>query len=123
MVREKFEDYNMPRTPTWNAKFPEVPVDKDGNWLQYPSYQQTEWKPVDPFHARMSVVGMYSGRSAKGIYLNDDTGKKYPMFVSDLVAALQNDGLVMEDGWMIGWWTAGKRGANYGVRFFGKDQP
>ena len=110
------------RTPTWNPQAPEVPVDKNGNWMQYPGYDAT-YVPVDPFYSAMYVDGMYSGRSAKGVILKDETGKKYPMFIADLVKALQNPDMFMSMGTMRGYWAATKRGANYGVKFVGRHDP
>lgn len=105
----------------WNPLSPEVPVDKDGNWLSYPSYGQTAWELVFPFYGELEILSMYHGRSAKGLNLRDvNTGKTFPMFIGDLVDALQNGTFTVdqtpEGGRLKGWWTASKRGANYGLK-------
>jgi len=114
----------MPRTPTWNPRAPEVPVDKDGNWLHYPDWKFDHWEPVDPFYARLIVDDMYAGRSAKGVILkNDTTMVKYPMFITDMVKALQHHELHASGGSLAGFWAATKKGANYGIRFVGATDP
>ena len=107
-------------TRPWNPRKPEVPVDRNGDWMAYPGYGQQSWEPVRPFHARMTIDGMESGRSAKRVILKDDKGRKYPMFVADLVKGIQMGTLevhsgVDSPGTITAWWTASKRGANYGI--------
>lgn len=107
----------------WNPKLPEMPVDKDGNWVSYPVYNG-QWEVVhQPFHAVMEIEGIHSGRSAKNVILKDvATGKTYPMFVVDLVNGIQKGTLnVTSDGQgtpgnIIATWTGSKRGANYGIK-------
>lgn len=110
-------------TRQWNPNIPEMPVDKDGNWMDYPVYGHVGWETIhQPFYARMQVDGMRTGRSSKKIILKDvDTGKTYPMFVSDMVAAFQVGSFQIstdEDGAGIitAYWTGAKRGANYGIK-------
>ena len=113
-------------TRPWNPDKPEVPVDKNGNWLAYPDYRQETWEPVRPFFAVMTIDGMETGRSAKRVILKDDKGKKYPMFVSDLIDGIKKGtfdvfseiggGSDGEGGRISSWWTASKRGANYGIK-------
>ena len=92
-----------------------VPVDANGNWQSYPHYN-SGWDYNITITARMKVDGMYSGRSAKGIILEDLlTGKRYHMFIADFVQAAQN--LIITAGIfeeML--WTASKRGTNYGIK-------
>lgn len=109
------------RTPTWDAKRPLVPVDKDGNWLHYPSYEHSDWEDVKPFWAVLRVDGLRTGRSAKYLILEDTvTNKQYPMFVSDLVKGIQQGALDVDgnggEGYLTALWTASKRGANYGIK-------
>lgn len=111
-------------TPDWNPHIPEMPVDKDGNWLNFPGYGQTGWEKVyQPFHAVMEIDGMRTGRSSKIVVLKDRaTGKTYPMFVADLVKGIQTGAFevtVGDDadvGRITAWWTGSKRGANYGIK-------
>lgn len=34
-------------TPEWSAHKPQMPVDKDGNWISYPDYRHVSWVPAD----------------------------------------------------------------------------
>lgn len=106
-----------------------APFDGDGNMVSYPNptwerYTDADGRPrtrrvpaeltpVEPFHADMRVIGMETGRSAKRIVLQDSvTGKRYPLFVADIVKLLQ-------DTTLSGTWEACKRGQNYGIRRVG----
>lgn len=115
----------MNYNPVWNAKKPVVPVDRDGNWLHYPNHWQMRegggCQPVEPFWATMRLAGMNSGRSAKYLTLeNVETKVQYPMFISDLVKAIQNGAVEVKgsdgEGYLSGNWTGSKRGANYGIK-------
>ena len=92
-----------------------VPIDANGNWQSYPYYSHG-WDYNTTITARMKIDGMYSGRSAKGIVLEDLlTGRKYHMFIADFVEAAQS--LIIVTGHfeeML--WTASKRGTNYGIK-------
>jgi hypothetical protein len=106
----------------WNPNLPEMPVDKDGNWLSYPDYGQVGWEAVhQPFFATLKIEGMESGRSAKRVILRDiNTEKKYPMFVADLIKCIQSGAVSVlgdgENGYLTANWTGSKRGANYGIK-------
>lgn len=108
----------------WNPRRPQVPVDKNGNWMAYPDWRFTGWETIhQPFYAVMEIDGMETGRSAKRVILkNVDTGQKYPMFVADLVGGIKEGafivtvGQLQSSGKISGWWTACKRGANYGIK-------
>ena len=116
----------MPMSRTWNAKRPEVPVDRDGNWLHYPQRQYAyvdgkytsfdiEWKVVEPFWAHLEVVTLNTGRSAKYVTVKDvDRRITYPMFVSDLIDVIRY--AKVENGRISALWTASKRGQNYGIK-------
>lgn len=110
--------------PTWNPHQPQMPVDKDGNWVSYPGWGTSSWETVyQPFHAVMEIDGMHTGRSAKNVILKDKaTGKTYPMFVADLVSGIQKGTLQVQSnndgapGTITAWWTGSKRGTNYGIK-------
>lgn len=109
------------RETAWSPRRPQVPVDDDGNWLAYPDWRCKTWEPVRPFYAQMTIAGMESGRSAKRVILKDAEGKTYPMFVADLVKGIQNGTFEVHTqlegpGIIEAWWTAAKRGANYGIQ-------
>lgn len=105
---------------TWNPRRPMVPVDKDGNWLAYPDFRTASWEAVRPFFAQLTIDGMETGRSAKRVIFKDANGKKYPMFVADLVKGIQKGTFAITPtdggGVVSAWWTATKRGANYGIQ-------
>lgn len=112
-----------PSDPEWNPHQPQVPVDENGNWLSYPDYFCKGWTRVYPFHAVMVIDGMRTGRSSKVVVLKDTaTDKRYPMFVADLVKGVQQGtlGVSFDEGEGVGkisaWWTASKKGANYGIK-------
>jgi hypothetical protein len=115
------------RSPDWNPKAPEMPVDNKGNVLHYPaSYHMKDgggwvtWQM--PWYAELILDGSTSGRSAKYLNLVDDDGKNYPMFVTDLVQGIQKGTLEVSGGKFKGWWTGSKRGANYGIKTVGLDE-
>lgn len=106
------------RVPEWNPNKPQMPVDKDGNWLSYPTYNQVGWETVyQPFFAELEIDGMRTGRSSKVVVLKERaTGKFYPMFVADLVKGIQHGHFTVAGGVISGYWTGSKRGANYGIK-------
>lgn len=100
----------------WDAKNPEVPVDKEGNWMSFLGWNQAGWLTVTPFRATLTVDSMRTGRSSKVVVLTDDMGKSYPMFVADLVKGIQDGSLEIVAGQLTATWTVSKRGANYGIK-------
>jgi hypothetical protein len=102
----------------WNPKRPQMPVDKDGNWLNYPGYGHTAWETVEhPFYAEFEIDGIRTGRSSKIVVLKDrKTDKTYPMFVADLVKGIQHGHFTVAGAVISGYWTGSKRGANYGIK-------
>lgn len=107
--------------PQWNPKKPKVPIDKDGNWLSYPGFDQESWEDVTPFWAVMRIDHMRTGRSSKVVILQDiETKKVYPMFVADLVKGIREGTMDVKggdgEGYLAALWTASKRGANYGIK-------
>lgn len=109
-------------TRPWNPAVPEVPVDKDGNWIDYPGYGQHSWVTIHtPFWAVMEVDGMRTGRSSKKVILKDlKTGLYHPMFVVDLMDGIRKGALdvrsVDGEGYLTANWTGSKRGSNYGIK-------
>lgn len=88
--------------------------------MAYPGWDQGGWEAVKPFYARMTIDGMETGRSAKRVILVDENGRKYPMFVADLVKGIQKGTFEVHttldgEGIIEAWWTASKRGSNYGI--------
>lgn len=102
---------------TWNPQLPEVPVDKDGNWISYPDHRFKGWALVgQPWHDEFVIDHMETGRSSKIVVLRSTfTNRLYPMFIADLVKFVQSAECI-EGGVLKGLWTASKRGANYGIK-------
>jgi hypothetical protein len=99
----------------WDSNAPEVPVDKNGNWISYPDYR-SEWKSVIPWRDEFVIDHMETGRSSKIVVLRSTfTDQTYPMFIADLVKFIQDSDRI-EDGVLSGIWTACKRGMNYGIK-------
>ena len=98
-----------------------APYDESGNllhWVPPPGYswgQPAEWRANVPFEAYMTIVAIESGRSAKYLMLVDEAGRRYPMFIADLVDALKGAGAA-QGQFIARWWMVAKRGQNYGVR-------
>jgi hypothetical protein len=117
----------------WDRK---APYDANGNLQHYPEYSrqgywdseaqvwmgpegtvEPEWRDVAPFHAVMTLEdGVTSGRSAKYTHWRDQDGRRFPMFVAELVELVVT-GVVKEGGVAEGGWTVCKRGSNFGLRY------
>ncbi len=90
-----------------------VPYDAGGNMQVFPD-NLTEWRPNTPFEAALHIVGTERGRSAaRFIAENTETGARYPLFMTDLLAIVQNG--TIERGVIFGTWVGRKRGQNYGI--------
>lgn len=106
---------------TWNPQLPEMPVGDNGDVLHYPERYLMKnggrWETWhNPWYGELRIDGMTNGRSAKYLNLVDANGRKYPMFISDLVAGINNGTLTIEAGVLSGYWTGSKRGSNYGIK-------
>lgn len=82
--------------------------------------QEPDWRPNLPFHATLQLQEtVTSGRSAKYLWLapvaHGDDHRRFPMFVTDLVAIATTIG-VQPAGIISGRWMVAKRGQNYGLR-------
>jgi hypothetical protein len=88
----------------------QAPFDPDGNMMGYPEgWRKPEMRTVEPFAATMTLVGMYSGRSAKGFYVKDTEGHCYPVFAKDMLE-------MFKGAEIPGMWAVSKRGQNYGIK-------
>lgn len=74
-----------------------------------------EWRDNYVFHATLTVTGTTRGRSAARINLQDEEGRKYEMFLTDVVDLLINAPTVAY-GMIEADWTFSKRGSNYGIK-------
>lgn len=86
--------------------------DKTG-WYRY--VRAGEWRDNYVFHATLSVTGITRGRSAARINLEDEQGRKYEMFLTDVADLLQRAPTIAY-GMIEADWTFQKRGSNYGIR-------
>lgn len=93
----------------------EVPYDADGNLLHFADRWAVpdRWVPNEPFRACLEVEGTVSGRSAKYLIWRGTDGRRFPMFVADLVDLLRRTDVTM--GVVEATWIVRKRGQNYGV--------
>lgn len=111
----------------------QVPFDDEGNQLHYPLHRWA-YNPNHPdansggyyrqdpiikdnyeFMATMKFEDIQRGRSAAYFHLTDAQGKKYTMFMTDLLDLLKRARRI-ESGEVTGKWTFCKRGANFGVK-------
>ena len=82
----------------------------------------TSWKKNFKFHDTLEISGMEHGQSAKYLLLvSMTTGKKYTMFVRDVIDMIRN--ATIDHGKIEAWWTFTKRGQNYGVAVLEMDEP
>ncbi len=98
------------------AKLVEVPYNSHtGHMMVYPGGYALEWRPNEPFEAALSIVGTERGCSAARFIAEDTvTGVRYPLFMTELLAIIQN--ATIDHGVVFGTWIGCKRGANYGIR-------
>lgn len=73
------------------------------------------WKDMFEFDAVLSLDGMTRGRSAARFIWSDKEGRKYEMFMADMLGLVQS-GAVIERGCCDAKWTFTKKGANYGIK-------
>lgn len=90
-----------------------VPVDVRGN-RRY--YDEWNWKQVPniPFEATLRLKRFYSGRSARGAVLEDESGTEYDMRMSDFEKILLRS-TVVNGELPRGTWISKKAGSYYGL--------
>ena len=99
----------------WDGRVPFI----DGRQAQYDGERPWGDEKISyrsaQFHATLKVSGMYSGRSAKGIVLrNETTGDIYYLFIKELLDIFEKVG-VQKGGYITAMWKYVKRGMNYGI--------
>lgn len=117
------------------AKAPvKIPFEEDGSQMAYtsashdelPSYSYAsgsyqkagEWRDNYEFEATLTVESMERGRSAARFILRDEHGRRFTMFMTDMLELIQTAELIAY-GHIDGRWTFQKRGANYGIKLIG----
>lgn len=103
------------------TKVTHAPFDERGNLLHWAregtGYGAAhEWRPNVPFEADLTIAGMESGRSAKYVVLADEQGRRFTMFVTDLLDALRTPEGVRDGRFGRRMWMVAKRGQNFGVK-------
>jgi hypothetical protein len=79
-----------------------------------------DWRPNVPFEAKLQLEGYSRGRSAANFDVIDEHGRKYTIFLTDMLDILQKHGIVK--GWTEKLtWAFCKRGQNYGIRLHEDD--
>ncbi len=75
------------------------------------------WIPNKPFQATMKIEGFSRGRSAANFDVEDENGRKYTIFMKDLLYILENH--TVSKGKIEGLtWCFCKRGQNYGIQVY-----
>lgn len=76
----------------------------------------TDWRPNEPFRARLKLLGTERGRSAAYYkWQAVEDWRVYPMFITDM-ARLVTLGTTFEAGGFVdAEWVVVKRGMNYGI--------
>lgn len=80
-----------------------------------------DWRPIEPFVARLQVVGFERGRSAARLIWADEEGRTYPMFMHDIAATLGVISMLRGRTTPLRWVVV-KRGANYGIKLADDEQ-
>ena len=90
-----------------------------GNMLGYVDYfmeknDEVEWIDNYVFTTTMTIGDYGRGRSSISIYMRDENGKEYTMFISDFMEVVTIKGI--ENGKFSGEFTFCKKGQNYGLQ-------
>lgn len=117
----------------WNPKDPWVPWGEHNHsydegerrWergpamLDYPGWDQVEWRQLDEFEAQLQLISMERGRSAARFWWRDvNTGIFYPMFMKEAMGVITTATIIAGVMQPSRWKTC-KRGANYGIMRIG----
>lgn len=119
------------------TKVDEAPFTEDGSLMHFPENRQDytnavrlkvgygwevppvivgpDWRPNVPFVATLRLASTRRGRSAAYFIWQDEAGREFPMFISDMLALIQG-GTIVANGVVTAHWIVTKRGANYGIR-------
>lgn len=123
----------------WDSKRPVLPFDENGNMLGYAfdepteedidkcysegksvhTYKdgrvRTEFRPFKNVLLSLHYIDYSRGRSSVKFIYRDSDEHKYEMFISDIHDLLRM--VTRSIGYIYGYFTAVKRGANYGIVF------
>lgn len=93
----------------------------NGSLQHWPSYDDVEWRPNEPFEAVLKLTDYERGYSSAILFWDDAEGHRYPMFMVELADLLR--ATEINQSRVSGWWKGCKRGRNYGVRYLGTEKP
>lgn len=88
------------------------PVSTGGQLMHYPWGDPT-WVDNDPIFLTLTLQGTERGRSAAYFVWTDPMGRRWPMFLTDMVDLLRTEDVKL--GKVSAMWQVRKRGANYGI--------
>lgn len=101
-----------------------APFDAEGNLMHYTDAEidqqvdragePVEWRDNEPFPMALLLQGAARGRSSAYFIWQNDTGQRFPMFVTDFVDLMRRQG-VRKGARVSADWHAVKRGQNYGL--------
>lgn len=101
-----------------------APFSQQGSLLHYerdvPWGTGADWRPNEPFEATLTLARISRGRSAAYFVWEDEEGRTFPMFMSN-VADLIKGGISVVNGTVTGRWDVVKKGQNYGIRALPKE--
>lgn len=91
-----------------------IPFDSQGNMLGYDKDHRAQlWRENTPFYAKFKFDHFERGRSAAhAIFLEDRSGRRFQMFMTDLSDAMVH----IRQGFLEGDFVFAKRGSNYGLK-------
>ena len=95
-----------------------IPFDENGSLLAFPMGRKIEWRENYEFDETLTVESMERGRSAARFILKDEHGRRYGMFMTDMLDLIQTAELIAY-GHIDARWTFVKRGSNYGIKLVG----
>lgn len=104
---------------------PELAPFRDGNLMEYAGRARPgevgekwgypdEWRPNEPVRMTLTLNTYERGRSAARFVWRDTEGRKFPMFMVDVLALMKTKQGV-QGGTVTDRWIVVKRGTNYGI--------
>ena len=101
----------------------QIPYHEDGSIPHYPVSWARDylWKDPEPFSATLTLIGFSRGRSAANFDFESETGARFTVFMTDLMAMIQSP--AWQSGKISGTFVPTKRGQNYGIKLVEKPKP
>lgn len=89
-----------------------APYGPDGSLLRVGT-DAHEWRPNEPFRATLTLSTDERASTGNHVVWRDSRGRRYPMFLSDLLTVLAYSTVSRKV--TIGWWVVTKRNNHYGI--------